>query len=116
VGIGFLVGASFVQAVSQGIGYAALAAAIGIAVSAWGLVTQVRRRVVAGVVIVVGALVTFVGVPMVRLLPAWEGAWLWLLLGAIGVVAILAATLLEEGRLAVQRGLRRFGELTERWE
>jgi hypothetical protein len=115
-GIGFLVGAAFVQAVTEVVGYAALAAALGIGVAGWGLVTRVRRRLAAGVVTVAGALVVFVVVPMVRLLPAWEGAWLWLLIGAIGVVALLAATVLEEGRELVQRGMRRFGQMTEHWE
>jgi hypothetical protein len=115
-GIGFLVGAAFAQAITEDVGYAALGAALGVGVSGWAVLTRVRRRLVAGVVTVVGALVVFVGVPMVQLLPAWEGAGLWLLIGAVGVVALLAATVLEEGRDAVERGMRRFVQMTERWE
>lgn len=116
VGIGFLVGSSFTQAVTDEVAYATVAAALGVGVSAWGLVTQVRRRMMAGVLVVVGALVVFVGVPMARLAPAWEGAWLWLLIGGIGAVALLAATMLEEGRRLVERGMRRFTEMTAHWE
>jgi hypothetical protein len=115
-GIGFLVGAAFLQAVTEVVGYAALAAVLGVGVCGWGLVTRVRRRVLAGVVIVTGALVVFVVVPLVQLLPAWEGAWLWLLIGAVGILALLAATLLEQGREVVKRGTRRFAEMTEHWE
>jgi hypothetical protein len=116
VGIAFLVGAAFVQAVREDVGYAALAAALGLGVVAWGTVTRVRRRLAAGVAVVVAALVVFVGVPMVQLLPAWEGAWLWLLIGGVGAVALLLATALEEGRDLVRRGSQRFGQMTQHWE
>ena len=75
-----------------------------------------RRVGASALVLLLASVVVFVGVPMVQLLPAWEGAWLWLLIGAVGVVALLAATVLEEGREVVERGVRRFVQMTEHWE
>jgi hypothetical protein len=116
VGAAFLVGASFVQAVTVSLAYALIGMAVGAVVIAWGAVSQVRRRLVEGAVIDVGAVVLLVAVPLVDLLPGWQGAGLWLLIGAAGLVALLAATLLEQSRTAVRRGVARFSEVTQGWE
>jgi hypothetical protein len=116
VGIAFLVGSSLVQAFTVGSAYAALVSAIGLLVASWGGITQVRRRLVTGAVLVVLGLVILVAVPLVQLLPAWEGATLWLLVGGLGVALVLLATMLERGRAAVRAGTRRLREVTEGWE
>ena len=116
VGAGFLVGAAFVQAVTEAVGYAVLAAAVGIVLAGWGLVTRVRRRLATGAVVVLAALVILVAVPLVRLLPGFEGTFGWLLMIALGLAVVLLASLLEKGRTAVRKGLRRFAEATEGWE
>ncbi len=116
-GIAFLVGATFVQAVTGWLGYAALAAGIGIAVVAWGALTRVRRRVVAGVVVVViAAFVVLVGIPLAQLMPAWTGAALWTAIACIGLLAIVGATLLEQGRTVVRHGIAGFRQMTADWE
>ena len=84
--------------------------------AAWGTVTKVRRRVVAGVVVVLAALVLLVGVPLVRMLPGWRGAGLWVLIAGAGLAALLVATLLEQGRSVVRRVLVGFGSATKGWE
>jgi len=67
VGIGFVVGSSFVQTVTESIAFALLALTLGLLIAAWGLVSKVRRRLAAGAVIGLAALVLLVGVPLVRL-------------------------------------------------
>ncbi len=116
VGVAFLVGSSLVQAFSVGPQYAALVSAVGLGVAGWGGITQVRRRLVTGAALVVAGLVILVAIPLVRLLPAWEGAALWLLVGGLGVALVLVATMLERGRAAVRSGTRRLREVTQGWE
>ena len=69
-----------------------------------------------GAVLVVLGLVILVAVPLVQLLPAWEGATLWILVGGLGVALVLIATMLERGRAAVRAGTSRLREVTEGWE
>ncbi len=116
IGVAFLVGSSLVQAFSLDSGYAALVSAIGLLVASWGGITSVRRRLVTGAALVALGLVVLVGIPLVRLLPAWEGATLWLLVGGLGIALVLVATMLERGRAAVRAGTRRLRDLTEGWE
>ncbi|HET7276874.1 MAG TPA: DUF2510 domain-containing protein [Dermatophilaceae bacterium] len=116
VGVGFLVGAAFVQAVTEAVGYAVLAGAVGILLTGWGVVTRVRRRVATGSVVVLAAVVMLIGVPLVRLLPAVDTTLGWLLMIALGLAVLLFASLLEKGRAAVRKGLIRFAEATEGWE
>jgi hypothetical protein len=116
LGVAFLVGSALVQAFSDGPQYAALVSAIGLGITSWGGITQVRRRLVTGAALAVAGLVILVGIPLVRLLPAWEGAALWLLVGGVGVALVLVATMLERGRAAVRAGVARVRDLTEGWE
>lgn len=116
VGIAFLVGASFVQAVTISIGYAVLAMALGLAIAGWGLVTRVRRRLLAGVLVMLAGAVLLVAVPLVQLLPSWGGAGLWILIAGMGILAVLVATFLEQGRIAIRAGLGRFSAETKDWE
>jgi hypothetical protein len=116
VGVAFVAVASLVQAVTSAPGHAVVAVLVGVVVAGWGAVTTVRRRLAAGVVVVVVAVVLLVAVPLVRLLPAWGGAGVWLLLVGLGSVAVVAATVLERGRVVVRSTLGRLGELTVGWE
>jgi hypothetical protein len=116
VGIAFLAGASVVQAVTESVAYAVLVAAIGLAVAAWGVLSRVRRRLAAGLGLVLLAVALLVGVPLVSLLPSWEGAGLWVLIGGVGLVVILVAVFLEQGRAAARSGLARFARTTTGWE
>jgi phosphatidylserine synthase len=116
VGIAFVVGASFVQAVTDSLVYIGLAVVLGAAVAAWGLLTKVRRRVVAGGAVVLAAIVVLLAVPLVSLLPAWQGTALWIFLAGAGLVALLAATAIEKGRLVVHKALERYVALGDEWE
>ncbi|WP_372594723.1 hypothetical protein, partial [Actinotalea sp.] len=106
-GIAFLVVTSWVQAVTVSVVHALVAAGIGALVLVWGLATRVRRRVAAAAVVVLVSLVLAVAVPLVALLPAWGGAAVWIAVAVVGLVAVLAATLLEKGRAAVRAASQR---------
>ena len=116
VGIAFVVGGSFVQAVTDSLAYVAMAILLGVVAAAWGLITRVRRRVVAGGVVVLAAAVVLLAVPLVSLLPSWQGTALWILLAGAGLVALLAATAIEKGRLIAHRALERYMALGDEWE
>ncbi|MDQ1537946.1 MAG: hypothetical protein QOE58_2339, partial [Actinomycetota bacterium] len=115
-GVAFLVGAAFVQTVTVAVAYAALAAILGLAVIGWGVLTRVRRRLAAGGLIVLASLVLLIAVPLVGLMPAWQGATLWVLIAAVGLVALLVASFLEQGKAAAHKGMGRFAEATAGWE
>ncbi|WP_407342040.1 hypothetical protein [Pengzhenrongella phosphoraccumulans] len=116
VGVAFLVGASFVQAVTVSVADGLVAAGFGIAVVLWGLLTRVRRRVVLGGFVVVLAMVVLLVVPLVALLPGWGGAGLWVMVAAVGLLAVLAATTLEKARAAARSTRHRWADLTTGWE
>jgi hypothetical protein len=116
VGIAFLVGAFFVEAVTHALWQAVVVAVLGVAVTVWGVLTRVRRRLVAGGVAVGAGLLVLLAVPLVRLLPSWEGAGLWVLIAGLGLVAVVAASLVERGKAVTRKGVARFGTLTAGWE
>lgn len=66
--------------------------------------------------VVVLGLLTLVGIPLSQLIPAWTGAGLWISIAVIGLVAIVGATMLEQGRAAVRRGITSFRAMTDGWE
>jgi hypothetical protein len=116
VGVAFLVGSALVQSVTEALWYALVVSAVGLAVAGWGVLTRVRRRLVTGVALGILGVVVLVAVPLVHLLPAWEGAALWVLVGGVGLALVLVATMLERGRAAVRAGNRRLHALTQGWE
>jgi hypothetical protein len=116
IGIVFLVGSALVQTFTDSLAYAALAAAIGLGVVAWGALTKVRRRVAAGAAVVAVSVTLLIGVPLVNLLPSWEGAGLWILIGGVGLLAVLVASMLERGKAAVRKTMTRLADATVGWE
>jgi len=116
VGVALLVGPSLVQAVTDSVAYVPVVLALGLAVTAWGAITKVRRRLALGALIVLLAVLILVAVPLVQLLPSWEGAALWVLIAVVGLVAVLVAAFLERGKAAARKGLARFAEVTQDWE
>lgn len=115
-GIAFLVVASFVAAFTVSVAHALVAAGIGVLVFLWSVLTRVRRRLLAGSVVVLAALVVAVVLPLVELVPAWGGAALWVLVAVVGLGVVLTATFLERGRAAVRDGRARLLEATAGWE
>ncbi|KGM10966.1 hypothetical protein N868_12850, partial [Cellulomonas carbonis T26] len=115
-GVAFLVVSSFASAFTDSVLHALVAAAIGVAVALWGVATRVRRRFVTGAGIVVAGLVLAVGLPLVALLPAVGEAGAWVAVAVVGLIAVMAATLLERGRAVVRGGRARLMDATEGWE
>ncbi|HET8595243.1 MAG TPA: hypothetical protein VFM07_08350 [Intrasporangium sp.] len=115
-GIALIVGPSLASAVTVGPGHAVAALVLGLAVAGWGVVTEVRRRVAAGVATVLLAVLLLVAVPLVDLLPQWQGAALWVLIAGVGLVAVLAAAFVERGKVMARKGLAQLAEATAGWE
>jgi hypothetical protein len=116
LGIVFLVSAFVVRAVTDSVAWAVLVVAIGLLVTGWGVATRMRRRVVAGAAVVIGATVLLIVVPLAALLPTWGGAGVWIIVAGLGILAVGAATLLERGRTAVTGLWHRLGDPGSGWE
>ncbi|HEY5156296.1 MAG TPA: hypothetical protein VIJ47_16255, partial [Acidimicrobiales bacterium] len=116
LGMLLVVSPALVQIVAADLWYVLLAIAEGGALVVWGALTRVRRRALFGVVaIVVGAALVLI-VPLVDLAPKVRGPWLWLTIAAVGLVTVLVAAFLEQGRGAAQRAVTKLRELTSEWE
>ena len=62
------------------------------------------------------SVVLLIGVPLVWLLPSWQGAGLWVLIGALGLIAVLVASMLERGKAVARKTLTRLADATVGWE
>jgi cell division protein FtsW (lipid II flippase) len=85
-------------------------------VAGWGVLTRVRHRLAAGLVVVTLSLLVLVVVPMVDVARRLQGAEIWLALAAVGLLAIVLATLLERGRRVATHSWQRLRELTSDWQ
>jgi hypothetical protein len=98
--------------------YGAVAIAFGVGLSIWGVISEVRRRLVAGVATVVVAVVLLIGVPLVDRVsgarPSSMAIWLGILI--VGVIAITVASALERGRAVIRTSMGRIADLTSDWE
>ncbi|MBA3737171.1 MAG: hypothetical protein H0W97_01230 [Actinobacteria bacterium] len=113
----FLVSAAaLVETISIGPVRGLVAVAAGVALTAWGALTKVRRRAWFGAATVVVALVLMLAGPIARLVPQVRGPALWGLLAAAGLVLLVAATMLERGREKLSAFVRRLDRLMEGWE
>lgn len=115
-GIGFIAGASLVQMATDSLAYVLLALAEGAAITLWGAVTKVRRRLAAGAGVVIASVVLLVAVPLTPLLPQWRGAALWIAVAAMGLAAIIIATFIERGRAAVGAWVGSLSSTLNGWE
>ena len=74
VGVGFVVGSSFVQTFTVSLAYAVLAALLGACVVVWGLLTRVRRRLALGVGLVLTAVGLLIVVPVAAAAAGVDGS------------------------------------------
>ena len=116
VGMALVVGSTLVQTVSDSPSYGLLAVAFGLGLVAFGVLTRVRRRLFFGAATVALALLLMVVPPLVGLVDEIRGWVPWALLAGVGMIALLVAAFLEQGRRFVRRTVQRFSELTEGWE
>jgi hypothetical protein len=79
---------------------------LGAALLVWAVLTRVRRRLALSGTAAVLPLAALVAVPLLAVLPALGGIWLWALLACCGFGLVAVATGMERGRreLAVARG------------
>jgi hypothetical protein len=115
-GVGFIAGASLVQTATDSLGYALVAIAEGVTFALWGAVTKVRRRLAAGVGVVIVAVVMLIAVPLLPLMPEWRGATLWVAVAGLGLAAIIIATFIERGRAKVGAWVTSLSETLDHWE
>ena len=120
VGMAFVVGSALAQTIVEDIAYGLLAVALGTMLCLWGVVTRVRRRALGGASAVTLAVLLIASVPLASLLQDPEvntsRPMLWLSLAGAGLVAILAASFLEQGKRRMRHTMGRVGELTRDWE
>jgi hypothetical protein len=115
-GMGLIVGASLVQSVTENSLYALVAAGLGLAIAGWGALTRVRRRLFGGMIAIVMSLLLLIVVPLAPLVSHVGGVTVWLVLAGAGIVAIVAAALLDTTRSAIKHRITRLTELTRDWE
>ena len=115
-GVGFIAGPAMVQMATDSLAYVLLALAEGAAITLWAAVTKVRRRLAAGVAVVVASVVLLVAIPLTPLLPQWRGAALWAAVAALGLAAIVIATFIERGRAAVGAWVGSVSSTLSDWE
>ncbi|HAP76864.1 MAG TPA: hypothetical protein DCR14_12360, partial [Acidimicrobiaceae bacterium] len=120
VGMALVVGAALVAAVQGKHWSAALAVLGGTLLATWGAITKVRRRAWFGAATVLVGVTLLLGVPLVRFMRTheelWSGGAIWLWVAAGGLVAILTATFLEQGRVRVHQAVQKLRDLTSDWE
>jgi hypothetical protein len=116
LGMLLVVSPALVQIAAVNLFYALLALADGLALAAWGTITRVRRRALFGVASIVLAAALVVLVPMADLVPKVRGPGLWLAIAAVGLLAVLVAAFLEQGRGVAERAVIRLRDLTSDWE
>jgi len=115
-GMGLVMGASLVQSVTRSPLYALMGVGLGLAIAGWGALTRVRRRLFGGMIAVMASLLLLIVTPLVAVVSHGGGVLVWLVLAGAGLVAIVAAALLDTTRSAIQRGMTRLAELTHDWE
>jgi hypothetical protein len=107
---------AYLQALTTSTAYGLLAAAIGVALTIWGAATRVVRRLAMGVTTTAGAILLVVIVPLIPLAPQWGSAGPWLVLAAVGLGTVVAATMLDTARRALRTTTARLTDLTAGWE
>lgn len=116
LGMALVVSASYFQTFTRSASFAFVGIVLGIALTAWGVLTQVRRRAIFGGVATLVATVLIVAVPLAGVLPGAPAAAVWLGLAGVGVLALVAAATVERGVRLVRRGVDRLDHSTEGWE
>jgi len=114
-GMAFAVVPALVSTVTDSLAWALVAAGAGVALAAWGVVTQTRRRLEAGAASVVLAVALVVLIPLSDILPRAGAGALFLALAGAGLVAIILATFLESGRARVGHAVDHLKDLTRGW-
>lgn len=115
VAMAFAVASPLAQTLAGQLWNSVLAIGIGVLLSAWGVVTKVRRRTGFGAGTVVVAVLLLLGVPLSDL-GTLRGAAVWVTVIAIGLSAVIVATTIERGRDQLVRIKHHLADMTQGWE
>lgn len=92
--------------------YSVVGVALDTAILVWGAVTRVRRRAVAGAAAIAVTLAIVIVVPLSGVVTSIDGPAMWLTLAGTGLLAIVVAATLEQGRQLVRSVGARLREAT----
>lgn len=112
-GIAFLAGPPLVEAFTRGPAQGLVAGVVAVALLVWGLVTRVRRRIVAAGSL---AVVTAVLILFAVAASATPTARTWVVAAGIGFAVMMASAWVEAWRSRRGRLMSRLGDLMEGWE
>ena len=89
---------------------------LGLALAVWGALTQVRRRLLAGVVTTALAVGLLIVISAVDVAQRVSGPLLWLVIAGAGLAVVLVAGFLEGGRRHSEGWRSRLDERVAGWE
>ena len=118
-GLGFLVGAAIIGALRTEMWNAVVGIGLGVLITAWGALTKVRRRALFGLATVLVSVALLFGIPLGHFVATHDvltSGTMWLLVAAAGVIALVTAAFLEQGRIKVRAAVRKLHDLTSDWE
>jgi hypothetical protein len=107
---------ALIDTVATDIVYGFAGIALGIAIGVWAIASRVRRRLFAGAFSVLLSVFLLIGVPLTGVVSELRGAALWIATAVFGLMLLVIAGSLEQGRRALRGGYRQLQELTGDWE
>jgi hypothetical protein len=99
---------------TRGLGSALVAIAFSVGLFVWGVVSQVRRRVIAAAALATGTAVLTIAAAVAGQAP--ESAVFWILVVGIGFAVMLVVAVVEGYRSRTGRLVQRFDRLAQGWE
>ncbi|MFN8019254.1 MAG: hypothetical protein U0P45_14185 [Acidimicrobiales bacterium] len=115
-GMALVAAPPLVEAAQGRLALVGVGVAIGCAFAVWGVLSRVRRRLFAGIAVVVASVAILVLVPLLDNLPEFRGPTLWLAIAAVGGLAIVVAAFLERGRQIGRSAVASVRARTAGWE
>jgi hypothetical protein len=114
IGMGVLAGSPLAHMIAEGVGSTLLAFGAAAGILVWSLVTRVRRRFIASLIL--GGVTAVMSVAVAATGGAPASAGFWIMLVAVGVSALLTVGIIDGYRSRSGAVMRRFTEMMEDWE
>jgi hypothetical protein len=99
---------------THGLGFAAVAVTLAASTMLWGVLTRVRRRVIAGAVLAAATAVLIIAAAVAGQAPA--SARFWIVLASVGFTVMLVVAIIEAYRSRTGRIMGRLDQLMAGWE